>query len=633
MSVIAGLIRFSQAPVYAQELETAAARLHAPRVGEPTYWVEDSAGLLLRQRIATPEDMFERQPWIGGGGKLVLVYDGRIDNREELAAALCIALNDGVVPDGRLLLLALERWGEAALPRLIGDFALALWDKQNHRLLLARDQMGGRSLFYHQGAGFVAFATTYPALLGLPGVPKTVDERVIADLLISNNHHPEQTFYAGIHRVPSASFAVFDGKGSRINRYWTPEPKRQLRLSSDEEYAEAMREQLDRAVSCRLRAKGQVASMMTGGLDSSAVAATAARLLAPNRLVTVTSVPPEGMELPALRGWYNDERPFASAIAALHPNMDMRLVSTLEPHWIETDPAHYFAAGGMPIRNASNLGWLVPGLEMIAAEDITVLLNGEGGNGAWSWNGLRVLNKLFRQGRWISLARELHLTGRHRPYGMNWKSLLRSEVLQHLKPTVIKHRGHSSEEWAGYSAINPEFAREIDLVDRCHQDGNNLLRRNPADGLDQRVYMLGRIGRRGEAEAVQRALTGVEARAPLLDIRLLEFCLSIPQEQFLKDGIPRRLTRSALADRLPPLVLENRLLGKQNPEIMQRMGRGRANLIDELEELKQIPLAARCLDLPRLVTIVRDWPDDMQVTLALPCALNVGRFLRWAEQQ
>lgn len=632
MSVIAGLIRFAGAPVCWEELAASSARLQAPGVGEPAYWLEGSAGLLVRQRISTPEDSFERQPWQGADGKLALIYDGRLDNRDELAAMLGIPLKGGTVPDGSLLLAALEHWGDNALPRLLGDFAFALWDKQNHKLLLARDQMGGRSLYYHRGAGFVAFATTFPALLALPGVPKKVDERVIADLLISNNHHPEQTFYQDVLRVPTASTAVFDAQDVRINRYWTPEPKSQIRFASNGDYEEAMREQLDNAVACRLRTQGQVASMMTGGLDSSAVAATAARKLAPNRLVTLTSVPPEELNLPHTRGWYNDERPFVNAIAAMHPNMDMRLVSSMEPHWIEKDPTAFFEAGGMPMRSDSNIGWLMPSMEKIATEGIPVLLNGEGGNGAWSWNGLPVLYKLFREGCWLQLARELHLTGRQRPYGRNWWNLLRAEVLSRLIPPAWGGR-RNSEEWYGYSAINPEFARDIQLLERCHQEGNNLLRSNPADGLEQRLYMLGRFGRYGEIGAVHRALTGVEARTPLLDIRLLEYCLSIPQEQFLQHGIHRNLTKLALADRLPQCVLQNNLLGKQNPEIMRRLGMLRAGMADEIEMLRQVPLAARCLDLPRLANIVREWPDDMRLKLALPGALHIGRFLRWAQQQ
>ncbi|MBS4052672.1 MAG: hypothetical protein KGZ69_15950, partial [Methylomonas sp.] len=220
MSVIAGVVRFSGAPLQAADLEAAAGRMAEPGMAEAVRWIENGAGLLVRQRHITHEDYFERQPWIGGGGRLVLIHDGRLDNRDEIASALGISLR-GEVADGRLLLAALETWGTAALPRLIGDFALALWDTLNRRLILARDQLGRRTLYYHQGDGFVAFATHYRALLALPGVPRAVDELGMADFLILNVRHPVETIYRGVRRVPAATIAHFDAGGPRFERYWS----------------------------------------------------------------------------------------------------------------------------------------------------------------------------------------------------------------------------------------------------------------------------------------------------------------------------------------------------------------------------------------------------------------------------
>ena len=638
MSVIAGLVRFTGAPVHIDDLAPAAARLAAPGVGKAAHWIEGSVGLVVRQRVVTDEDLFERQPWVGGGGRLILVYDGRIDNREELAAALDISLNQSeIIPDGLLLLGALERWGEAALPRLIGDFALALWDTQNRKLLLARDQLGRRSLYYYQGNGFVAFATTYRALLALPGMPRKIDELGIADFLIQNTQHPVETFYEGVRRVPGATAAVFASNGLRLNRYWTPEPKRQLRLDSDQDYVEGARELLDQAVACRLRAKNGLASTLSGGLDSSAVAATAARLMVPNRLLTITSVPPEGMELPSHPVWYKDERPYVGAIAAMYPNMDSVLASSLEPHWIETDPTAFFEAGGLPAHGVTNIGWLMPGYQCLTETGISALLTGEGGNPAWSYDGLRRLNEMFRNGNWLHLTNELYLAGRRRPYGMDWKALLRSQILRPLEPPWLakwrmRLKTGDAELWSGFSAIHPDFARDIDLAERSRKTGHNMrLQLDSKDGLGVRLEMLKRMEHGRDIFTALRTLTGIETRSPLFDIRLLEFCLSLPEEQFFKDGNFRRLPRLAMDGRLPQPVLENNLIGSQNPEIMRRVKAVRSGMIAEIEELKQVPLAARAIDLPRLSQIVRDWPDDSQVKLLLPRALHVGRFLRWAE--
>lgn len=640
MSVIAGLIRFTGAPVHSRELVLAADRLQAPGVAEPRYWFKDGAALLVRQRLVTPEDEFERQPWVGGSSHFVLVCDGRIDNREELAAALNlnIATASEVLPDTKLLLLALERWGESALKRVIGDFAFAFWDGQQRKLMLACDQMGGRALFYHHGADFVAFASTYRALLALPGVPQQIDELGVADLLVYNNHHPDRTMYAGVRRVPPACALTFDRQGMRLNRYWSLAPRNELHLSSSGDYVAAMREQLDRAVACRLRSRAPIASMVTGGLDSSAVTATAAKQLAPSRLTTLTSVPPDGLSLPQNQGWYNDERPFVQAIAGMHANLDTRLVSSEQPHWIEIDPTAMFERTGRPRVLTSNIGWLLPGLERIAAEGITVLLNGEGGNGAWSWNGLATLYDMFKQGHWLRLSRELYLTGQNRPYGKKSLDLLRSEIVRPLITGAMSHwrlrATPPQEAWMTYSAINPDFARDIRLAEHYRQAGQMFRGVHAAaDSIGLRLDMLKRIQGRGELDMVLRALTGVEARAPLLDIRLLEFCLTVPPEQFLQRGVHRHLTKAALADRLPVAVLRNNLLGRQNPEIYKRMAAMRTGVLEEIRALRQISLASHILDLPRLEKIAKDWSDSMQHVMVLTSALHVGRFLRWAEKE
>lgn len=636
MSAIAGIVRFSGAPLQAADLEAAAGRMAELGVDGAVRWIENGVALLVCQRHITHEDRFERQPWTSGESRSAFIYDGRLDNRDEIASALGISLRGEAVADGRLLFAALEKWGTAALPRLVGDFALALWDAPKRTLILARDQLGRRTLYYHQGQGFVAFATSYRALLALPGVPRQLDELGMADFLILNIRHPVETFYREVRRVPAATAAHFNADSLRFERYWTLEPKARLHLSSDADYAEAAYEHLQRAVACRLRAKDGVASALSGGLDSSSVAATAAKLLAPGKLVTVTSVPPEGLVPPKPRtGWYNDERPYIAAIKAMYPNMDSMLASSDQPHWIETDPTLFFAAGGFPARNITNIGWLLPGYYRVKAAGIRVLLTGEGGNPGWSYDGLRTLNTLFRNGHWLHFARELRLGGRTRPYGFDGLALLRREVLRPLEPVELTKWRRSlgndgTELWSGFSAIHPVFARDIGLAERCRLAGHHPALIGPNDALAARLHLLRGLEHGRDIFTALRALSGIETRTPLLDVRLLEFCLSLPDAQFLCNGEFRRLPRRAMAGRLPVSVLENRLIGSQNPEIMLRMAALRPKLAAEIDSLKQIPAADYMLDLARLAAIVRDWRDVAEITQMLPRALHVGYFLRWA---
>ena len=132
---------------------------------------------------------------------------------------------------------------------------------------------------------------------------------------------------------------------------------------------------------------------------------------------------------------------------------------------------------------------------------------------------------------------------------------------------------------------------------------------------------------------------GVETRCPPVDARLVEFCLALPEDQYLRDGQPRWLIRRAMADRLPPVVLRNRKRGLQAADWFERLSAIRPQICEELAQLEQSELARRALDLPRLRRLVEHWPQgrwgEMQVLtsyrMLLESGLMVGRFIRWFE--
>ena len=142
-------------------------------------WTGSGLGLGQELKRITPEDLAERQPLMSRDGRLVLVSDGRIDNRRELSAELGLAWESPQVPDSAFILAAYERWGEDCAGRLVGSFSFAIWDEQCKRLLLARSPFGARTVFYHRTTEFVAFATMPKALFALPDVSRRDRKSVV----------------------------------------------------------------------------------------------------------------------------------------------------------------------------------------------------------------------------------------------------------------------------------------------------------------------------------------------------------------------------------------------------------------------------------------------------------------------
>ena len=147
-----------------------AQQVYAP--APPALWSAGDIALGRRLFSTLPEDRFDRGPVTGGGGRWTLIGDLRLDNRPELCEALAIEpARAALLSDAAVAMAAFERWEDEAISRLLGDFALALWDRDRARLLLARDFIGQRPLHYHRGAGFFAFASMAKGLHVLPQVP------------------------------------------------------------------------------------------------------------------------------------------------------------------------------------------------------------------------------------------------------------------------------------------------------------------------------------------------------------------------------------------------------------------------------------------------------------------------------
>ena len=170
-----------------------------------------------------PEDIHDRQPLHSADGRLTLVADVRLDNREDLSSALGLSSADaGRLCDAAILLAALERWDEEALDRLVGDFAFALWDSRAQRLLLARDFLGQRPLHYHCGKGFFALASMPKGLHALPDIPYAPDEQAMAEFVVLMPQIGSRSFFKGIERVEAGHYVSVTRDGLTSRCYWQP---------------------------------------------------------------------------------------------------------------------------------------------------------------------------------------------------------------------------------------------------------------------------------------------------------------------------------------------------------------------------------------------------------------------------
>jgi asparagine synthase (glutamine-hydrolysing) len=508
-----------------------------------------------------PEDVHDQQPLRDDKDRLLICADLRIDNREELAAALGLRV-DGTLADSAFLHHAWRRWGEKLLDRMVGDFAFAVWNGRSEELVLARDPIGERPLVYCEGPGYAAFASMAPALLALPGMDAAPDPERLAQFVADLPPGGRRSFHRGVVRIEPGHVVKIGRGGVSTRRYWDPRGP-ELRLKTVEDYGEALREQVDRAVAARLRrVSGPVGAQLSSGFDSSAVATSAAAQLHSRgeSMFAFTSAPRDGFNAPMPSGRIADESGLAAQTAELYPNMDHVVVRTSQiPPLSLLDEDHRLAAH--PVGHVCNNVWWTTIHAEAEKRGVTVMLTGEAGNFTISAGlALDQLPDMLRTGRigdWMHEARLMARSGLFR-----WKNILNASFAPWLPERLYVALRRFDKNFAvapqDFGFLAPRWRAE--MLEQAARTGWDVM---PARSSKDRRWKLLQTFDPGIFRKRSLARWGIEERDASADRRLIEFCFSLPAEAFLKDGVRRPAMHRALGGRLPESIMGQTLRGYQ----------------------------------------------------------------------
>lgn len=663
MSAIFGLIHFDDTPVTHADLAGMDAALARHGADGGGLWFEGSAGLGQRLLRVTPQDAHERQPLPSADGACILVSDARLDNRAELLrdwrvesgdwrlGASPVNLQSPIsnleLPDSALILHAYRTWGVECVHHLRGVFAFALWDMRTHTLFAARSPIVAPALVYTATERSIAFATMPSGLHALPSVPRALDETGLARLLTGLGGDDATTLYRAIRRLPSGHWLIADHRGVRTENYWQPDLTHTVHLGDDRAYLAAFNELFTRVVGDHLVSTTPVALQLSGGLDSAAVAAVSAPLLAARgeRLTAFTETPRAGFAGAPPRGFYADETPLVQAIAAITPNLDLHLLRTDGRTFLE-QMDDLFETLEMPFQNTSNRVWIEAILAESSGRGLRVLLDGIQGNITLSWNGAGWLAELIQGGQWRQAAQQMQALVRVRGVRAAGRGFVGQGIMPLLPDSVWlalqqlrRPRQGAVDAWRTHTPINPVFAEQQDVPELAQRNAVNIQHRASRDPRRLRCDALATQDF-GAYISAYRARFGVDMRSPTADVRLAEFCLALPETQFWRDGESRSLVRRAFVGRLPPAVLRNHQRGMQAADWFERLVGAQQQVDAELTRIEQSDLARRVLDLPRLRQLCarlqasssEEFADIIAYQHVLQRGLMVGAFLRWFER-
>lgn len=538
MSGLAGIVsladRFPVSAVREQFQPALAALAHR---GSPVcHTTEKSVLAVFPPRWASePADPLVVHPL----SSCTLAWDGRLDNRSELHRLL---FPDEPVrrSDAALVLAAWLAWGERTPERLLGDFVFVVWDARQRSLFAARDALGLRPFFYSLANGRFVFASETRALLQLPGIPRTLDERMVSEFLLWWSAYPEveRTFFRQIRRLPPAHWLRWDASGLCVQPYWKLDPARQVIPARESEYAERFLELFYEAVRCRLQAARPAALFLSGGLDSAAVACAAARLGAAGSLIAFTG------RAAAIA----DESPLASEVTR-HAGIQHRILE-LSPAgfgpWLETCIA----------RQAAPIADIGTGNDMLLAQaarqdGCRMILTGDGADELFG-SPIHYLADLLRSGRLITAVRSLRPMARYNGYAPAY--LLKSS-LRLLLPRGILRLGKMVKWRQAPPWIAPGLAERTRLLSRLH----TVAAKPRFDSIhateDYFAFIRGRRIWMDEARELHAATSGVTYCYPFYDRRLLEFMFAIPWHTKHAGARNKIFLRNA-RDLLPPALQE-----------------------------------------------------------------------------
>lgn len=580
MSAFAGVFYFDRRPVDSETRDGIEAYLHPFGPDGAGAWGHDGLLLLHRALHVTPEDEQE-QPLISPSGS-VLTWDGRLDNRDDLLLQFHDELGD-CATDAVLTLTALERWGIEGLSRLVGDWSLAFWQAPEHRLWLASDYLGTRPLYYRAAPDHVAWSSSLGELVRREGVREHLDDVFVLGYL-ANFVPAGYTPYGPVRSVVPAHAMGFGSDGPSVNRRFYDYRINTIRLRTDADYEELLREVFAKAVAVRLRSTQPVWLDLSGGLDSSSVVCMADWLLKRGH---VDPVELRSFSFFSGGSPEDDDRRFIAAVEEQcgrrgeHVDEDstFTLVDEIDG-WVT--PYHPNGARLWQLRH-------------IRQQRGRVLLTGKGGDlllaatSDWSHSAV----ELLQAWRPIGFIKDVH----------DWAIATKLPAIEllgqqtfALLPLVLRLRLRERRCWRDdrrrwlidmcNDAVHPSWSDGLaELAEQSAME-NAEIERLPYS-VRETLATLHRyaIARHGQTPS---ELPGVCITHPFLDRRLVETTLAIPQSQLNRPGQTRDLMRRAFVDLLPNAVLTRRSKGYASPPLMRVFRRRIEEMRHHMAELELV---------------------------------------------
>jgi asparagine synthase (glutamine-hydrolysing) len=545
MSTLGGIYNFDGLPVERRDLVELAQSLVQRGPDGGSEVCSGAVCMVYRAFHTNKQSRREIQPLISNQGH-ILCWDGRLDNREELIRET--ADRFALAPtDVELVMKAYQKWGQTFVKHLLGDFALALWDAANRTLILARDPVGPRPLFYELTEYRIVWSSELSTLLDL-NRDLGIDDEYVAGYL-TGYPEPELTPYKGIKAVIPGNVLVIRNGHPQNTRFWSLNPDVEIRYKTDSEYEEHFHDVFCEAVRCRLRSNRPIWAQLSGGLDSSAIVCMADQIIADG-----------GAEAPRLEtvsyiydaSYTSDERAFIGHVE------DHRRRSG---HWISEHD--YSPLSSFPEESHLAFPDFIDCFvdrhnamcTAMHADGARVLLTGHGGDEILCSRENPSADLCDRLVQYDVIAFFRLLRRWNKEIGTPYFQLLAHDVLLPFVPVAVRSKVQLKNDTKLAPWFDDQFIRRMHLAERRLGPSDTFGFRLPSSRQQAESFL---SAVRVVSRASYRARSGIEVSHPYLHIPLVEFLQAVPFDQRVRPGESRSLQRRALRNLLPEETVQRR---------------------------------------------------------------------------
>lgn len=523
MNRIAGYFSLGERGVDHKKFATCAFKTPHWQPDHEAFYYDASLALSATQRFITPQCADSLMPYQETQSQLVINADVYLTNREELITLLSV---DSTLADAKLILKAYLKWGTACTPYLAGSFCFIIWNPHKEELFAAVNQFSTIPFFYaYSEKQYFIFANEFSPFHQLcPTL--TLRKQHFFEFALDSFSLTKTSFQEVLKLLPGHQL-VINKQGLKQQCYWRlQDQKEKLSCRTREDYYDVFRQHFKRAVKSCLRGSSPITTHISGGLDSSAVAAQAATLLAQEHqsLHGFTAIPKD-LDGPSYRkNWYYHEMPRVQTLLERYPNIKHCTYIAAPETDIFAQLKTFHPHLDQPIRNVQNLDWIIASYKYALSQGGRILLTGQAGNSSISWAGSSRLNSIRR------LYHMLKIIFKPKSLYGGFFNILNSPVLNSFQ--------------------SKKLLRKHGIILNLHK---HCLSGKSAAPLISTAYAL-------------QLWYGVRILDPTRDLALTQFCYNIPQNIYCKSKKilqKRLLVREGLCDLLPEEIRLNPYRGEQ----------------------------------------------------------------------